>query len=186
MASNVAVGAIEFSSLGVGYQAQDALMKAATTTILIARSICAGKYFIVFSGKIADVETALQTALEIGGCAVVDKLVVANVHPAVFPALAQSVVLSPEEVGALGVVETFSATSALVAADVAGKAANVVLFKLALAMAMGGKGLLLLSGSIADVQVAVDAVKNALKDEGTLASAVVVSRPERALFEEFI
>ncbi|MBQ9873447.1 MAG: BMC domain-containing protein [Thermoguttaceae bacterium] len=186
MSNKIAVGAIELSSVGVGYQVQDALMKAATTTLLIARTVCSGKYLLVYSGKIADVEEATAVALKVGGISVIDHLTVANVCQAIFPAMAQSVVLSPEEIGALGVVETFSATSALIAADFAGKAANVVLFRLSLAMALGGKGLLMLTGSQADVETAVEAAKNALKDRGTLASAVVVSRPEREIFNEYL
>lgn len=186
MANNVSVGAIELSSIGVGYQVQDALMKAASTTLLIARTICSGKYLIVYSGKIGDVEAAMETALKVGGTSVIDHLTVANVCQALFPAMAQSVVLSPEEIGALGVVETFSAVSALIAGDYAGKAANVTLFRLSLAMALGGKGLLLLTGSLADVEAAIDAAKNALKESGMLASAVVLPNPERALFTDYI
>jgi len=180
------VGAIELSSIGVGYQVQDALLKAANATLIIARTVCSGKYLVVFSGKISDVESAMETALKVGGISVIDHLVVANVHPALFPAMAQSVVLSPEEIGALGVVETFSGVSAMVAADVAAKAANVTLFRLSLAMAMGGKGLLLMTGSLANVQAAVDAAENALKDGGLLASVAVLPRPERELFTDYL
>jgi microcompartment protein CcmL/EutN len=186
MDNHVAVGAIELSSIGVGYQVQDALMKAATTTLLIARTICSGKYLIVFCGKVGDVEAAMETARKVGETFVIDYLMVANIHQAVFPALAQSVVLSPEEIGALGVIETFSAVSALVAADVAGKAANVTLFRLSLAMAMGGKGLLLMTGSLANVEAAVDAAKESLKECGLLCSAVVLPRPEKELFTDYI
>ncbi|MCF0234642.1 MAG: BMC domain-containing protein [Thermoguttaceae bacterium] len=186
MTNNAAVGAIELSSVGVGYQVQDALMKAASTTLLIARTICSGKYLIVFSGKIGDVEAAMETALRVGGESVIDSLTVANAHPAVFPAMAQSVVLTPDAVGALGIVETFSAVSALVAADVAAKAADVTLFRLSLAMAMGGKGLLLMTGSLANVQAGVDAAKEALKDRGLLTCATVLPRPERELFTDYI
>ena len=177
--NNAAVGAIELSSVGVGYQVQDALMKAASTTLLIARTICSGKYLIVFSGAIGDVEAAMETAKRVGGTSTIDSLTVANVHPAVFPAMAQSVVLGPETVGALGVVETFSAVSAVVAAD-------VTLFRLSLAMAMGGKGLLLMTGSLANVQAAVDAAVEGIKDRGLLASAVVLPRPEKELFSDYI
>ena len=185
-ANNAAVGAIELSSVGVGYQVQDALMKAASTTLLIARTICSGKYLIVFSGAIGDVDAAMETAKRVGGTSTIDSLTVANVHPAVFPAMAQSVVLGPETVGALGVIETFSAVSAVVAADVAVKAADVTLFRLSLAMAMGGKGLLLMTGSLANVQAAVDAAVEGIKDRGLLASAVVLPRPEKELFSDYL
>jgi len=183
---NGAIGAIEFSSIGVGYQAEDELLKSATVDLLIARSICSGKFLIVFSGLVSDAQAAMETARRVGGPMVVDYLLVPSVHPSVFPAMAQSVVLSPEEFGALGVVETFSATSALVAADVAAKAANVTLFKLHLAMAMGGKGLLMMTGSIANVEAAVDAAKEAVKDHGLLVTTTIIPRPERQLFEDYL
>lgn len=183
---NVAAGAIEFSSIGVGYRAEDELLKSATVDLLIARSICSGKFLIVFSGQVSDAEAAMAAALAAGGEAVVDSLLVPSVHPAVFPAMAQSVVLSPEELGALGVVETFSATSALVAADTAAKAANVTLFKLHLAMALGGKGLLLITGTVANVAAAVDAAVDAVKEHGLLVTTTVIARPQRELFEDYL
>lgn len=181
-----AVGAIELSSIGVGYQVQDALLKSANTELLIARTICSGKYLVVVAGNVADVETAIETARNVGKDAVIDYLTVPNVHPAVFPAITQSVVLSPEEIGALGIVETFSAVSAMIAADTAAKAANVTIFRLNLAMAMGGKGLLMMTGSIANVEAAVDAAVESIKDHGLLVSKTVIPRPEKELFTDYI
>ena len=187
MSSKAAVGAIELSSIGIGFRVQDALLKAASVDLLIARTICAGKYLIVFAGTVSDVEAAMQTAQSEGKDAVVDSLVVPNIHPAVFPAITQSVVLSPEEVGALGIVETFSAVSAMVAADVAAKAANVTLFRLNLAMAMGGKGFLAMTGTVANVEAAVQAAADAVvQDHGLLVSTTVIPRPSKELYTEYI
>ena len=186
MSSNAAVGAIELSSIGVGYQVQDDLLKSANVDLLVARTICAGKYLIIVAGTVSDVETALDTARAVGKDAVVDSLVVSNIHPAVFPAITQSVVLSPEEIGALGIVETFSASSAMVAADVAAKAASVTIFRLSLAMAMGGKGLLMMTGSVADVEAAVDAAAAAVAEHGLLVSTTVIPRPSKELFTDYI
>ncbi len=186
MAQRFAVGAIELSSVGVGYQVQDALMKAATTSILMARTISGGKYLIVYSGKPAEVEAAMEVALKVGGEYTVDKLTVADVCQALFPALAQSVVLQPEERKALGVVETKSVVSALIAGDYAGKAANVTLYRIKYAESLGGKGVLLLTGPLADVEAALDAAKNALKDTDMLVTAVSLSNPEPELFGEYL
>lgn len=186
MSKHVSVGAIELSSIGAGYQVQDALMKAAATTLIMARTVCSGKYLIIYSGTVGDVEAAMDTARQVGGEFVVDYLTVANVHQALFPAMAQSVALGPAEIGALGVVETKTAVSSLIAADAAAKAANVTLFRLSLAMSIGGKGLLLLTGSLADVQASVDAASASIESRGTLLSAVVLPRPERELFNDYI
>ncbi len=186
MSSVKSVGAIELSSIGVGYQVQDAVLKAAQVDVLIARTICSGKYLLVFGGGVSDVEAGMDTAVKTGGDAVIDFLTVANVFEGVFPAMGQSVVLQSGNVGALGIVETFSAVSALVAADFAGKAANVTLFRLHLAMAMGGKGLLLMTGSVSDVTAAVQAATDAVRKRGLLVSETVIPRPNQELFADYL
>jgi len=180
------VGVIELSSVGVGYEVQDEMLKAASIEILIARTICSGKYLIVFGGSVSDVEAALQTGLTNGEDAIIDHLVVANVHEGVFPALGQSVVVDGTKNDALGIIETFSGTSALAAADVAAKAARVTLFRIHVAMALGGKGLCLMTGSVADVRAGIQAGADEVRNRGLLVSEVVIPRPSRELFEEYL
>jgi microcompartment protein CcmL/EutN len=186
MATPRAVGAIELSSIGIGYQIEDEMLKAASVDLLIARTICSGKYLIVVGGGVSDVEAAIQTALANGGEAIIDHLMVANVHPAVFPALGQSVALGPEETGALGIVETFSGVSVLAAADVAAKAARVTILRIHVAMAMGGKGLCLMTGSVADVRQGVQVAAEEVRKRGLLVSEVVIPRPSRELFGDYL
>ncbi len=181
-----AVGAIELSSIGVGYRVQDEMLKAASIDLYIARTICSGKYLIVYGGGISDVEAAMDVALGVGDDAVVDHLTVANAYEGVFPALSQSVILAPDEIGALGIIETFSGVSALVAADFAGKAAKVTLFRLHVAMALGGKGLLLMTGDVSSVTAAVEAAADAVRKRGLLVSETVIPRPSRELFADYI
>ncbi|GHT17280.1 propanediol utilization: polyhedral bodies pduT [Planctomycetales bacterium] len=181
-----AVGAIELSSIGIGYKVQDAMLKAASIEILIARTICSGKYLIVFSGGVSDVEAAAEIGLKAGEGAVVDHLTCANPYEGVFPAMSQSVILPPEGADALGVIETFSGVSAISAADAAGKAARVTLFRLHLAMALGGKGLLLMTGSVSDVTTAVEAAADVVRKRGLLVSELVIPRPAKELFADYI
>ena len=60
MAIPKAIGAIELSSIGIGYQIEDEMLKAASVELLIARTICSGKYLIVVGGSVSDVEAAMQ------------------------------------------------------------------------------------------------------------------------------
>jgi microcompartment protein CcmL/EutN len=186
MAAPKSVGTIELSSVGIGYLVQDEMLKAAKVELLIARTICSGKYFIVVGGSVSDVEAAIQAGLNIANEAVIDHLVVANVHESVFPALGQSVSLSTEEMGALGVIETFSGTSVLAAADCAAKAARVTLFRIHVAMALGGKGLCLMTGTVADVRAGVQAAADEARRRGLLVSEIVIPRPSRELFSEYL
>jgi len=184
--TGTAVGAIELSSIGIGYRVQDEMLKAASVDLIIARTICSGKYLIVVGGNISNVEAAIRAGLTVGDDSVIDHLTVANAHEAVFPAMTQSVVLAPDDIGALGILETFSGVSALVAADVAAKAARVTLFRLHIAMALGGKGLLLMTGSVSDVEAAVKAGAQSIRERGLLVSETVIPRPSRELLQDYI
>ena len=87
MSSQKAIGAIELSSIGIGYQIEDEMLKAAAVDLLIARTICSGKYLIVIGGGVSDVEAALQAGLTAASDSIIDHLVIPNVHPSIFPAL---------------------------------------------------------------------------------------------------
>ncbi|MCJ7543198.1 MAG: BMC domain-containing protein [Phycisphaerae bacterium] len=181
-----AIGAVELSSIGVGYQVQDEMLKAASVCLLVARTICSGKYFIVVGGSVSDVQSSVSSALQVAGEALIDHLVIPNVHESVFPALGQSVVLAAGQAQALGVIESFSGTSIVAAADAAATAGKVTLFRIHVAMALGGKGFCLLTGSLADVRAAVQAGAEEVRQRGLLVSQIVIPQPSPELFSEYI
>jgi microcompartment protein CcmL/EutN len=181
-----AIGAVELSSIGMGYQVQDEMLKAASVCLLVARTICSGKYFIIVGGAVSDVQSSVAAALTAAEEALIDHLVIPNVHPSVFAALGQSVVLGPGQAQALGVIESFSGVSIIAAADAAAKAANITLFRIHVAMALGGKGFCLLTGTVADVRAAVQAGADQVRQRGLLVSQVVIPQPSSELFSEYI
>jgi len=181
-----AVGAVELSSVGIGYRIEDEMLKAASVELLIARTICSGKYLIIVSGSVSNVEAAVQAGLAMADEAIIDHLVIPNVHESVFAALGQSVALESDAAGALGVVETFSGTSVIAAADAAAKAARVTLFRIHVAMALGGKGLCLMTGGVADVRAGVQAAAAEARKRGLLVCEIVIPRPSRELFAEYL
>jgi microcompartment protein CcmL/EutN len=186
MAIPKSIGAIELSSIALGYQVQDAMLDAAAVEILIARTICSGKYFIVVGGSVSDVQAAIGAGLQATEEAVIDHLVIPNVHESVFPALGQSVTIDEAQAGALGVVETFSGVSVIAAADAAAKAARVRLFRIHVAMALGGKGFCLMTGTVADCRAGVAAGAAEARQRGLLVAEVVIPRPNKELFSEYI
>jgi microcompartment protein CcmL/EutN len=178
------IGLLEVSSIGIGFVAQDAMLKAASVDLLLARTICSGKYLVVVAGDVASVGASLAA----GEAAVPDGLIesrsIPRLHPSVFPAISQGVDLDPDNALALGIVETFSAASIVQVADAAAKAAAVTLFRIHLAMAIGGKGFVLMTGDVASVEAGVAAGARVAGAEGMLVSKVVIPAPRPELFRE--
>jgi microcompartment protein CcmL/EutN len=76
----------------------------------------------------------------------------------------------------LGVIETMTAAATIVAADQAAKAAEVVVRDIKLANGLGGKGYFYVSGSVSDVQAAIEAGRGDALKRGLLTRSVVVPR----------
>jgi microcompartment protein CcmL/EutN len=186
MPNGEAIGMIELTSVGIGHLVEDAMLKTAPVRVILARTICSGKFIVMVGGQVGPVRSAVQAGLDAAPDGVIDHIDIPNVHPEVFQAVSDMVQLNVknEQIPSLGIIETFSAASAIEAADAAAKAADVTLFRIHLAMALGGKGLVMMSGSVADCKAAVAAGAEVVKEKGLLVSAVTIARPSKELFGE--
>lgn len=170
----VAIAAIETSSIAQGAVVGDALVKTAHIELIDASMLSPGKYWLLIGGEVAPVRAAYRRGLEVAADTLIDSLLIPQLHDSVIPALRG--VVPADDDDALGVIETLSAASALLAADHAAKAAQVRLRDLRLANGLGGKGVLMLSGSVGDVEAAVAAGRAEALRRGLLARSVVVPR----------
>ena len=114
----------------------------------------------------------------------IDSFVIPNLHESIFPAIAGSTKI--EALEALGIVESFSVASLIEGADAAVKTANVQLIEIRLAMALGGKAFVTLTGDVAAVEAAVDAAAQVVGRKGLLVNKVVIARPRPELLNEMI
>ncbi len=167
-----AIGLIETNSIAVGIQVGDAMAKRAPVELLEARTICPGKYMVLIGGATGPVEEALAAGRTAGEGAIVDQLFLPNVHRGIYPAIAGAVEMGHVE--ALGIIETISVASTIVAADAAAKAADVTLTEIRLANGLGGKSFVLLIGDVSNVEAAVEAGAGRIRGEGLLIRAVVI------------
>ena len=181
-----AIGLLEVSSIALGHVSEDAMLKAADVDLLLARTICSGKFIIVVAGDVAACESAVEAGASHATGGLIEKRVIAHVHPSVFPAISMAVDLDPAEAQSLGVIETFSASSIVDVADTAAKAAAVTLFRVHMAMAIGGKGYVMLTGDVASVEAAVSAGATVASEEGILVARSVIAAPRKELFREFV
>ena len=181
---NNAIGGVELSSMARGFDVTDTMLKAALVRLLLARTICPGKFIVLVTGEVADVQAAVDAGAGRGGASLVDRFVIPNVHPELLPAVSGTAVVGKLE--ALGIVEAFSVSALLEAADAAVKAASVRLIEVRLAMAMGGKAFVTMTGSVAAVDTAVAAAAAVVGRRGLLVEKVVIAQPRPELLSELL
>lgn len=189
MENRNAIGIIELASIYKGFAVQDAVLKSANVEKLVARTICSGKFFMVVRGNVADVETAIIVASEVGGFSIVNLTTIPNIDPRVFPAIAGNTLIQinlNKEIGAMLVIETFSVVSAIKAADFAVKEAELDIIRVHVAMAVGGKGYVVITGNIDALEAAAKPAVEYCKEEGMLAGYVIIKNPHKDLLKELI
>ncbi len=175
------IGFLETNSIARGIEAADAILKAADTELISARPSCPGKYQVLFSGEVAAVSASLEAGARMAEGYVVDCVVIPRVHPQVFEAIGMA--CAPADLQAIGVMEFFSITAAVYAADAAVKAADVQLLDVRLGTGIGGKSVVILTGEVAAVNESVacgiaEAAKNGMAYE-----KCVIPNPRPEIFE---
>jgi len=175
-----ALSLVEFSSIAAGIQAADAMVKRAPIEVIQAGTVQPGKYLVLIGGLTADVEESLAAGRQVGGAAIVDIVYLPQAHPELVAALHGGRVPNPKD--ALGVVETSSVAAAIQAADAGIKAAAVRLVEVRLADGLGGKGIVLFSGLVADVEIAVERGVAALDRPDQLVRQVVIPQLHEELW----
>ena len=178
------LGLIELTSIASGFLSCDAMLKAAAVDLVLSRSICSGKYMVMVRGDVSSVEAAVSSGIAGARYSVIDSFVIPNLHEMIFPAIAASTKV--EMLEALGIVESFSVASLIEGADAAVKAANVQLIEIRLAMALGGKAFVTMTGNVSAVQAAVDAAAAVVGQKGMLVNKVVIPSPRPELLNEMI
>lgn len=170
----VAIAAVETSSIAQGVVAADAMLKTADVELLQAATLSPGRYWVLIGGEVATVRASHRRGVEVAADTLLDQLFIPQLHEGVLPALRGTVAQGADD--ALGILETLTAASAIVAADAAVKAANVTVRDVRLANGIGGKGVVSLSGTVSAVQAAVEAGRADALRRGLLARSVVIPR----------
>lgn len=176
-----AIGMIELTSIAKGIETSDFMLKAAKVDLIRASTVCPGKYMIIISGDTGDVKASMAEGKKRSGEYLVDSLLIPNIHAQLIPAIT-GVTPIPQS-GAVGVIEFYSVASAINAADIAAKAAQITLLEVRIGYAIGGKGFVSLTGDVGAVRAAVAAAE---KSSELILHSTVIPRPSPKLFETLL
>lgn len=177
-----AIGVIELKSIAKGVEATDAALKSAGISLVCAHPACPGKYEIILTGSISNVTAAVEHVKERYDERMVDYSIMGRIDEQVIAALFGT--QTAERRGSLGIIETYSAASAIKAADIAVKTAKVEIFELRVSRGMGGKGVVLLTGDVGDVTAAVEAGSAHAQAQGVFTGNSVIAAPHAMLWEQ--
>lgn len=176
-----ALALIDFSSVAAGIEAADAMAKRAQIDVIRAGTVQPGRYLVLVGGEVGDVEESIAAGRAVGGAAVLDWVFLPHVHPDVVAAIGGGRV--PDPIDALGVVETATVAAVIRAADAGIKGADVRLVEVRLADGLGGKGIVLFAGLVADVETAVELGIGALERPDQLVRSVVIPKLHPSMWE---
>ena len=165
-----AIALLEFDSIAVGIETGDAMVKRAPLDVIKAGTVHPGKYLVLIGGRVADVEEALDAGRSTGTGHLIDEMLRPDVHDDVVAALVGGRESGTGE--ALGIVETTTVAAIIEAADAGVKGASVTLREIRMADGLGGKGYLLFSGPVAEVDAAVE-IGTGRVEEQVVASRVI-------------
>lgn len=177
-----AIGVIELKNIPKGIEAADAALKSAGVEMVSSHPSCPGKYEIILTGSISNVSAAVTHVTSRFEGFVIDSSVIGRIEDQVISALFGT--HAAERSGSLGLIETYSAASAIKAADIAVKTARVEIYDLRVSRGMGGKGIIMLTGEIGDVTAAVEAGSNYAKENAMLSSYSVIPAPHEELWNQ--
>jgi microcompartment protein CcmL/EutN len=170
------LGLVESRSIAAGVLLSDRMVKAAQVSLLKAKTICAGRYFIQIAGDRAAVETAVGVA-ENSDTPLAGSFIISRVHPALIESVGSCREILPGD--ALAVVECRTAVAGVMAADQALKKADVQLARLVTGQGISGKSFFVLNGEVAEVEEGVAAARQALGKK--LIEAVILTAPDAAV-----
>ncbi len=178
------IGFLELNSIAKGIEVADIVLKTADVSMVFSKAGCPGKYFILFTGEVAAVQSSIDSGCAIGESHVVDRCVIPNINPQVVKAI--NMTNYPETMQAIGVMEFYSVTASVYGADAAVKAADVDLVEVRLGTGIGGKSFVVLTGEVAAVREAIACGIHTPNAEGMLVSSVVIPSPHKELLESLM
>jgi microcompartment protein CcmL/EutN len=169
------LGILEFDSIALGIKALDEMVKIAPIEIIDAKTICPGKYIIVFTGDVASAEFSYKAGIEAGGENIVDKLFLPMIHEDVVAAIGKTIKF--DDWDSLGIIETNSVASSIEAGDIAAKISGVKIVEIRIAIGFGGKSYVKLMGKLEDVETAVEEASEKIRRKGLLCMKTIIPKP---------
>ncbi|MDD3776578.1 MAG: BMC domain-containing protein [Actinomycetota bacterium] len=171
---NIAV--MEFKSIARGVEVTDSLIKASQVNLLVATSLCPGKYLTLVEGEMDALDTSVEVAVNMGGKHLYSTEIIGGIDAKVIGAISGKI--SPAVLGAIGIVESMQMAYLINAADITVDTAEVEFMDFRLARGCGVNSFFVITGQLAAVQEAVRVASEYLAEKGALIGQKVIANPD--------
>lgn len=180
---NKAIYIAEYSSIPVGIDAVDRMVKRASMTIIYAKPICIGKFLIVMGGEVDNLREAQAEVASAGEKRLIQQYLLTNAHEDILAYFKRSPQEKRSMQGktALGILETRNASSGFQSLDAALKSGNVRLEEVWIGHFIGGKFCYILSGLVEDINTALEAAARGLPENSFIDKKVIASPDDKTL-----
>lgn len=172
--SNLAV--VEFKSIARGIYVTDAMLKAANVNLVMATSLCPGKYLTIVEGETSAVESSLKIADETGGMHVFSSEVINAVSLKVIDAISGKMV--DENKGSLAIIESMQIANLINSADKVVDAVAVEFADFRLARGCGVNSFYIFTGELSSVREGARVASEYMMSRGALLAYRVISGPD--------
>lgn len=168
-----AIAIIELNSIAAGIFTCDLMVKYSPVSLLRSGTVHNGKYIIMIGGTVASVEEAYNKGISTGGSNILDKVILPDIHPSVYDSLMGQ--RRPCKLESLAVLETSSVPAVVMSADFAIKGADVEIVEIRLADNIGGRGMVIFSGKLEEVETAIKIGKEILPDQNMFVNSSIIA-----------
>jgi len=179
-----AVALVELTGVAAGYYVLDRMLKHSPIEIIEANLVEPGKFLILYTGGVAEVEEAHQLILQDRSEQIIEELILPFAHPSLLLGLkGEELRQTADEYDCLGVIETMCVTGSLLGADRAIKDAGVSLVGIRIAGGLGGRAFYIVCGAQHDVEMALDISEQQVVEKGGLRRRELIPRPHQDMIE---
>ena len=179
------LGMVEIGNTAAGYFALDAMVKAAPVRIVSVRTVHPGKLLIFFTGDVASVEAAVKAGTAAAGDDMMDRLLLPRAHESLIEALDSALDSGVNGTAAnagrtwdaVGIIDAATVAAGIECADRAVKETGVEIALIRFDDAMGGRVSIRFSGTLHDIEAAVETAASLLETNGRLVRRTIIANP---------
>jgi microcompartment protein CcmL/EutN len=168
---NDSLAILEIKSIAKGFVVLDSLTKQAEVNVHIATFVSSGKFIIIFTGNIAEVEESFNNGLKQSKSQLIDSLFLPQAHFSLILAIFGKFKHGNKE--AIAIIETINVSTCIKAADKALKMTSVAIISMKLANKIHGKGVFLLNGKLSEIEEAVNSIQCYIDSKKLIAVEII-------------